>query len=89
MEVKHSVNYGYGGEDGYALREAGINEHYGCLESKVIESVEVKGSFLEEGELIPVAVLFGIGKFDDPEVILALNRTCGNCSYFQERHRVS
>ncbi len=81
----HSVAYGFGGEDGYALREKGYNENYGCLQPDVIDDTAEKGSFSEDDRWISVAVLHGIGRFDDLEVIEALTETCGGCKYYQKR----
>ena len=79
----NSVVYGPGGEDGYALREEGFNENYGCLQPNVIRNSPTTSSFLENSSRISVAVLHGIGRFDDPEVVEALEKTCGCCGYFQ------
>src|SRR3972149_2715004 len=84
---KHSLAFGLvaGDEAGYALREEGYNENYGCEHSQIVDSNQYPvTSFPEGGGITRAAVLHGIGKFDDPEVIEALKRACGSCVFYQK-----
>lgn len=77
------------GDDGYAIREQGYIDDHGCEHPMVIESSVKTSVFIDGGELMPVAILFGFGRRDDQDVVDALTRTCGDCRYFQTRQRVS
>lgn len=84
-----SVRLMFSGEDGYILRQEGFIDDYGCTHPRVIKDSVSTSLFLENDMMTPVAILHGFGRLDDPEVLEALNRTCGNCSYFQACQRVS
>lgn len=84
---RHSLAFGLfaGDEAGYALREEGYNENYGCEHPQIVKSGQHSIiSFPEGGGITKAAVLHGIGKFDDPEVITALNKACANCPIYEK-----
>lgn len=83
----HSLAFGLfvGDEAGYALREEGYNENYGCEHPEIVDSNRFPvTSFLEAGKITKAARLHGTGKFDNPEVIEALNQTCANCLLYEK-----
>jgi len=84
---RHSLAFGLyaGDEAGYALREEGYNENYGCEHPQIVDNGQYSvTSFPEEGQITRAAVLHEIGKFDDPEVIEALNKACASCPLYEK-----
>lgn len=82
---RFSVRLMFPGEDGRELREEGFLDDHGCEHPIVIETSSETSVFIDGRELRPVAILCGFGKRDDPEVVKALTRVCGNCRFFQTR----
>jgi len=84
---KHSLSFGLfaGDEAGYALKEEGFNENYGCEHPEIVGSGRFAiTSFPEAGKITKAAQLYGIGKFDDPKVIEALTLTCSECPLYEK-----
>lgn len=82
----HSVVFGYGGEDGYELKQDGYNENYGCEHPEIIRSGRFSVAKFSDGEVWSgAAVLYGLGKYNDPEVIAALILSCANCTLFRPK----
>lgn len=84
---RHSLAFGLFARDeaGYALREGGYNENYGCEHPEIVRSNRFQVIPFPEGKKITkAAVLHGIGKFDDQEVIETLNQTCVNCPLYEK-----
>ena len=75
-----------GGEEGYALRDEGYRENYGCEQKDVVSSGDFPGgSFMENGNMVKVAKFHEIGKDTDGSVILALTASCKNCPFYKKR----
>lgn len=88
LTCKYSLAFGLlsGDESGYVLREEGYNENYGCENQEIVNSAKFKiTSFSEGPNLTRVAVLHGIGKATDPNVIASLNESCGKCPFYINR----
>jgi len=83
---KHSLSIGHNDEEGYALREEGFIEKYGCDNPRIVDNNNHPTTTLpENGDITRVAVLHGFGKIDNPEVINDLDISCGTCQSFQKR----
>ncbi|MEK9200765.1 MAG: hypothetical protein AAB909_02190 [Patescibacteria group bacterium] len=80
---ENALDFGYGGEDGYALGELGYNENYGCDRPEIVSSNNYDRVKLAGGEV--VARLFGTGRPIDPEVTTALEKSCGECRYYRRK----
>ncbi len=83
---ERSVRISSGDEYAYLLHEEGIVERFGCICSQVVKTATTLSGFLEDGKYIPVAILYEMGKPDDPEVVEELTGICGQCKYFKEKN---
>ena len=86
FNCRHSIILGFGGEDGYALKDEGYYENFGCICQAILNIGRYKVIDTRDGEaFIPVAHLCRIGKKGDQHVIEALTSSCSECQWFEKR----
>lgn len=93
-DCRWAVVFGHGGEDGYALREAGFIENFGCEHPNIIRetkrtdplSIHLLRSRTQGGyQWTEVIGLHGTGKIDSSSVRIRLDETCRNCRCFSRK----